>query len=374
MKSLTTSRIFLPAQPGPLAPALATLVFLVILVGGVLFASGGDPLALARLGTRYSVGDPAGTEGYDGQFTYYMSRELRPQVVAPHLDVPQYRYERILMSALVRLLSLGNQAAIPWLLPLVGVLAQFAGTWIVAKLLQGWGVNPWYAMVYGFYAGFTLTVRLDMPEPLAYALVAGALLMEQREKRLGAWVLYGLALFAKEVTAVFVAAQFLALISERRWKDAISLGIIAGIPYLIFQVWLWSVFGKPGIVSGGAGVTPFELVPFMGLLRIGEYSMVYLVAMLAVFGPSVVLPSIWGYIQSIKSVFSGDRNVIVLALLFNAMLVAAMPFSTFRETGGIIRLSSGLVLAILLFAARRQNLRVLNFSLFWLVLNVFLLK
>ena len=49
-------------------PALTTTVALLILAGLVIIRTGGDPLALARLGTRYSHGDPAGTEGYDGQF------------------------------------------------------------------------------------------------------------------------------------------------------------------------------------------------------------------------------------------------------------------------------------------------------------------
>ncbi len=33
----------------------------------------------------------------------------------------------------------------------------------------------WYALIYGLWAGFTLAVRLDLPEPLAFALVAAAL-------------------------------------------------------------------------------------------------------------------------------------------------------------------------------------------------------
>jgi len=51
-----------------------------------------------------------------------------------------------------------------------------------------------------------------------------------------------------------------------------------------------------------------------------------------------------------------------------------LPFSTFRETGGLLRFACGLVLALLLFAGRSQSKRALNYTVFWLALNAFLLK
>jgi hypothetical protein len=58
----------------------------------------------------------------------------------------------------------------------------------------------------------------------------------------------------------------------------------------------------------------------------------------------------------------------------NCLAIVFLPYSTFRETGGLLRFSCGLVLATLLFASRYQLRRVLNYSRLWLVLNVFLLK
>jgi hypothetical protein len=161
---------------------------------------------------------------------------------------------------------------------------------------------------------------------------------------------------------------------EKRWKQAAGLSTIAILPYLLFQGWLWLEFGQPGLASGGAMATPFELLPFWGLLRIGQYSLLYLAAMLVVFGPAVILPAMWGTWQGLRGLLAGDRNVIVLALLINAAVIAFLPFSTFRETGGLLRFACGLVLAVLLYASRNRLRRVLNYSLFWLVLNVFFLK
>jgi hypothetical protein len=120
--------------------------------------------------------------------------------------------------------------------------------------------------------------------------------------------------------------------------------------------------------------TSFEWIPYMGLWRIGAYSLVYLLAMLVVFGPAVVLPSVWGIRKAIRTLVAGERNVFVLALLLNALVIAFLPFSTFRETGGLMRFTCGLVLSVLLFAGQYRLKRVLNYSLLWVVLNVFLLK
>jgi membrane protein CcdC involved in cytochrome C biogenesis len=66
--------------------------------------------------------------------------------------------------------------------------------------------------------------------------------------------------------------------------------------------------------------------------------------------------------------------VVVLALMINSVVMFFLPFSTYRETGGVLRFACGLVLSVLLFTSRFRMKRVLNYSFLWLVLNVFLLK
>jgi hypothetical protein len=331
-------------------------------------------LTLARLGTQFSQGDPNGTEGYDGQFIYYIARDPAPERVAGYLDVPAYRYQRILLPLLARLFSLGNLTLIPWVLAILGILSIGGGAWAVGELLAGWGISRWYALVYGMYAGLLLALVVDLPEPLAYGLAATGLLLLERERRLTGWVLLGLAVFAKETTLLFLAGVLLVYLSQRRWKDMLGLATVGLLPYLLFQLWLWRVFGAPGIGSGGAMATPFEIIPFMGLLRIGSYSGLYLLAMLLVFGPAVVLPSIWGIWKTVRHWLAGERNLFVACLFINALVIAFTPFSTFRETGGILRFSCGLVLAILLFCGRYRMHKILNYTPFWLVLMVFLIK
>jgi hypothetical protein len=146
------------------------------------------------------------------------------------------------------------------------------------------------------------------------------------------------------------------------------------VPYMLFQVWLWSTFGQLGIGSGGNMATSFEWIPFMGLIRIGESSWIYLLGMLIVFGPTLLWAAIWGIWKPMTVLRIGDRNMLVFGLLFNSLMILFLPFSTYRETGGLLRLACGLVVSVLLFAAYYRERRILNYCRFWLVLNVFLLK
>jgi hypothetical protein len=358
----------------PFYPAIIVLLISSIVVLIAIIVNGGDPLVLARIGTRFSEGDPSGTQGYDGQFVYFIAQNPDPYAIAARLDVPAYRYQRILLPLLARSLSMGNVGLLPWIIPVLGILSLVVGAWAVAELLVHWGVNPWYALIYGLWAGFLLALITDLSEPLAYGLVACGILAIEREQHILGGCLLGLSVFAKEVTLLFVLAALVVYLNERQWWKTIRLGLLGIFPFAIFQIWLWSVFSQPGIGSGGAMATQFEWIPFKGLFRIGSHSKEYLLAMLIVFGPTILLPVMWGIWASIKSWLTNERNLLVVGLFINALVIVFTPFSTFRETGGIIRFSSGLVLSVLLFAGKYRLRRVMNYSVFWLVLNVFLLK
>src|SRR5690606_40616249 len=82
----------------------------------------GSPLALVTLGTRFSDGDlqgETGTEGYDGQFVYYIARD--PGDAERFLDVPAYRFQRILLPILGRVLAFGQNDLLPWSLLLINL-------------------------------------------------------------------------------------------------------------------------------------------------------------------------------------------------------------------------------------------------------------
>lgn len=350
-------------------PALVTMVVCGAFAGTRLARSGWDAEALANLGTRFSTGDPAGTEGYDGQFVLYVARDLNPGRVAAHLDRPAYRYQRILLPLLARLVAFGNPAAIPWALLILGMVAHFAGTLAVASTLASQGRWPGYALSYGLWAGLVVGVGVYLHEPLAYGLVAVGWALRIHGRRSLGSALLGMALFAKETTIAFALAALVEDLVGPKESRRFSIWLIgAGVLFGLWQLWLWKTFGEVGLGSGGAERTPFEWVPLMGLIRVGLVDARVLLVYIAIFGPTMVVPAIWAAYSSVRDILRRHLAGVGWALFLNAGLILFMPFSSFREPMAILRLGSGLVLATLLYAAAQGRTRVLNYSLFWCAL------
>jgi hypothetical protein len=91
-----------------------------------LAAKNWDPMSFVLIGRQY---DPVrGTErlGYDGQFAYQIA--VDPSGAPDKLDIPAYRYQRILYPMAVRLLGLGNPSLIPWMMILINIISVTLGT------------------------------------------------------------------------------------------------------------------------------------------------------------------------------------------------------------------------------------------------------
>jgi len=383
-----------PLQPLNLLtrPWVVVLLLGLVYVALTLVRSGGDPLAFALVGSRYEAGDPQGTEGYDGQFSYFIARD--PLGGWQHCDVPAYRYQRILYPLLAWALALGQPAAVGWTLIAVNLAALVGGTWVTERLLTAHKVSPWYALVYGLYGGLVAGLRLDLSEPLALGLMMGALWgwetrrggdaergrrgdaergrrgdAERGRRGEGIWTAVWLALaaLAKETSLVAAAGLGLHLLLERRWRAALTLTAVVGLPFLAWQGVLWAWLGRPGLGSGGAMATPFEVVPFAGLARVATVSWPAFWLLLAIEGPLFVLPTIWALVVSLRDLLRGRRHPWVTILLAQAMALPFLPFSTWREPLAMARLAAGLVAATLLYGGLRRSPRLLRWSLVWLV-------
>src|SRR5579871_4588194 len=96
---------------------VVTILCLIYLVAILLIYK--NVLEFVRPGARF-----AGTwssyirnqndDGYDGQFDYYIA--LDPANAPLHLDVPAYRYQRVLYPMLARVVVLGQASLIPYAL------------------------------------------------------------------------------------------------------------------------------------------------------------------------------------------------------------------------------------------------------------------
>jgi hypothetical protein len=333
-----------------------------------------DPVALADLGTVYTEGDQTGSDGYDGQFAYYIALDPDPRSIGEHLDVPAYRYQRILYPIISRLVVGADVSMIPWALIVVNLAAHVIGTWAVVMLLIDYGSHPKYALIYGLWVGLVAAVGLDLNEPLAYALVVTGWLARRRKHHLLSATLLGFALFTKETTLLFWGAALLTDVLGKKERRSVGGLIAGGIAFAGWQAWLWHTFGSLGLGSGGAMATPFEWIPFMGLWRIGEVSLKALALFILIFGPTIVVPAFLGLIAGARAILAERFVEENWSLLFNSLLIVFLPFSTFREPLGLLRVATGFVLGVLLFAANRNHSRSLNYGMFWIPLLVVLLN
>jgi len=349
------------------SPTFIVGLFLAGYLALVLVRYGGDPLAFARLGAGFTSGIPVDEQrlGYDGQFFYYIALDPTPAQAALHLDIPAYRYQRILYPLLARLLALAQPAFIPWTLVMVNWVAQVVGTALLERGLVQKGVSRWYALTYGLWFGLVAAVRLDLAEPLCYALVVAAWWAYDRERRGWAAVLLGLALFTKETAIFFLAAYLLAALFERRWSLALINLIPLGL-YTLFQGWLYLTFGRLGLGSGGYMGTSFEIIPYMGLWRIALVRLPIFGLYLLLMGLPVVLPSLWALAAATRRLLRRNFAPTIWALALNAAIIPFTPFSTFLEPLGMFRFMIGLVVATLFFGTQIKSVRVLNYSLYWI--------
>lgn len=353
-------------------PWLVVAALCLLYCGFVILRNGGDPLALVTLGTRFSQGDPNGTEGYDGQFVYYIARDS--STAAQFIDVPAYRFQRILLPILGRVLALGQTPLLPWALLIVDLASLAVGTALLENLLVQHKVSRWYALIYGLTIGTFGAVRLSLPEPLAYALVIGGIVLAQRERWLWSALLFALAALARETTLLFPFGYGLYLLSRRQFKTAVVFGVIALIPFAIWQIVLYQHFGTFGINSGGAMATSFEIIPFAGVIRIitdsPPESRAGLLAIFSAFlVPFVIVPALWALWRVWKD--WPDWSAYTFLLFANAAIMPFVPFSTYREPLGILRFIIGLQIAIILYAADQRRFRALRNSTIWIVTALF---
>ena len=355
-----------------LRPWMVVLMVCLVYLAAILVRNNGDPRSFVVAGSRFQTGDPDGSEGYDGQFAYYIA--LDPAGAADKLDVPAYRYQRILYPLLARCLAFGHSRWLPWTMLLVNVVALTASTALMESLLTGYGVSRWYGLVYGLNAGQLMSVRLDLNEPLSIGLAVAALWALERERSGPSAILMAFAVLAKETALIFAGAFVLYLLLTAGWRPALRFCLVIVVPFALWQIALWLWLGSPGLGSGGAMATPFELIPLMGLWRIGATSLPALLLYGAILGPLVVLPTLWALVRTGRDIAQRHWHPVTLALFANALVLLFLPHSSWREFLAMLRLSAGLVATILLYAGLRRDRRVLNYSYGWLAALAFLIK
>ena len=322
-----------------------------------------DPFWFVWAGERYADLDPEGRTGYDGQFAYYLasygSRAL------PHLDNPAYRLQRILQPAVVRVLSMGVPALVPWMLIAVNLAAIVVATHLLAKWLCRQELSPWYALMYAFYIGTFLSYSRDLTEPLALCLVIlGATLWFRGQH---AWALFSLALaiLAKETMLLFVLGIALSELASRRPALAIK-SLAALLPLLLWEGFLFAMLGTVPMTAGPS----LEWIPLRGILphvtlEPGRISALFFVGVLGV----ALLPT-----SALLLLRQRGRSPAPWWLLLHCALVILLPPEVYdhimhagRNAGGMV-VSAAFLLPLLATPLRLSLLGFWTLPTFiWLV-------
>ena len=98
-------------------PSFFSLVIALVYILVILSSNHWDPMVFIRVGGHFDPRIGGQEMGYDGQFGYQIA--LDPLNAWKYTDIAPYRYQRILYPIVVRVLALGQAAAIPWMMLLV---------------------------------------------------------------------------------------------------------------------------------------------------------------------------------------------------------------------------------------------------------------
>jgi hypothetical protein len=170
---------------------------------------------------------------------------------------------------------------------------------------------------------------------------------------------------AKETMLILVAGYVLYMFAQRRFGHGLLMGACVAGPFALWQLCLFLWLGSLGIGAGGAGSTPFHLIPFGALLSTVRSGWMVFLSLSLVLIPAIVIPTVWAVLAAGQAIARGECHPWAFALLLYAGCIPFLPASTFLDLSAMPRFVSPLVVLTILFAARGGLRRVLNGSVLW---------
>jgi hypothetical protein len=213
--------------------------------------------------------------GYDGQLFYFISfdpllQKLSPGAYSSVVDIPAFRYRRILYPLLTNFLSANDPDRFPKCMIYIVYCSQILAVFFLLKIVQHYKKNPFWALLYLLVPGFTFSQKYGLPEPLAAALVLGAFYFYQKERFWISALFLSLSFLVRETPILFAAILIgYELLQRKNYRSAIILSLSV-LPYLLWRIHLSFFLG---------GDTPWQTfffeppnlgAPFVGLFDLGN--------------------------------------------------------------------------------------------------------
>jgi hypothetical protein len=281
--------------------------------------------------------------GYDAQWYYQIAAS--PLDAASGLDLPAFRYQRIVFPLIIYFVSLSQIAWMPWVMLVINLAATGVATWLLADMLSRKNLSPWYALVFGASFGYILAMRLDLLEPLTIALALAGWKFYFEKKPPAGIILFALSGLTKEIGLVFPLAITAWLLWERRWRDAAWLALGSLLPYLAWRVYLQAVLGDPAkaIIQ-----SRMSWPPFSGFFDSGNSTSMLLIGLWVMLPGLLCLVLVLWQMQKGYALLRQPQVFLVLAQL---AMIAVLPRPTWVDPLAVLRTGLGLLVALILYLA-----------------------
>ena len=170
--------------------------------------------------------------GYDGQWFFYIAHDplLRQPDPDSFLDLPAYRYARILYPTLAWAAALGQPGALPWSLLGVNLLAVVLGTAATLDILRTVGANRWLALAYAFSPPVLIGMLATLAEPTSFALVMGGIALALHRRHALAGLTLALSVLAREPAMLVPIGLGLYALGRLGWRRAFWYLAPLGLP------------------------------------------------------------------------------------------------------------------------------------------------
>jgi hypothetical protein len=205
--------------------------------------------------------------GYDGQFYYRLALDpanLHRTAYGITLD-NGYRIQRITYPVLAWLLAAGQQAAVPYSLVAVNVVALGALAWLGALLARDCGRRAAWGLLVAGYFGFLFSLGRDLTEICEACFVVAGLLSLRRGRPVWAGLALAAAVLSRETALVVVAGVALVAVRDvvRGRRRPVRADLAFFLPVVLYAAWQaigWAVFGSIPIGSDGENNLTYPFV------------------------------------------------------------------------------------------------------------------
>lgn len=282
--------MFFFKKPNGLLPnrnAILALFFILASISTIrFFVLGFDSTAFMVHGQKFSVqGGPVDISivdegGYDGQFFGRLALDpfnTRQNSLGIKLDIPAYRYQRILYPFVAWTLALGQKRLVPYSLIIVNILSLTILGFLLLLLADKTNLNKNYLLFIPLLPGLIMALARDLSEPLATVLLVGALVSFLSSRYFVYGVLASLCVLCRETTLVFWASIGIVYVLSGSNRKEVWRFFFFLLPALTYGFWQWilyNIFGETAFMAGPknfgypfAGMMNyiFEIIPFMSI-------------------------------------------------------------------------------------------------------------